>query len=100
MPGVSLSSKDCLAQITDVLPHQLLKMEEFPERLEMFSRKFQRRKIKNVAAYYGKEKGEQLSSSVTKADQRLALIILKVRSHLYLMGVWKERGVENTSLPW
>lgn len=100
MPGVSLSSKDCLAQITGVLPHQLLKMEEFPERLEMFSRKFQRRKIKNVAAYYGKEKGEQLSSSVTKADQRLALIILKVRSHLYLMGVWKERGVENTSLPW
>lgn len=40
---------------------------------------------------HGKEKGEQLASSVTKADQRLALV-LKVKSHLYLMGVWKERG--------
>lgn len=32
------------------------------------------------------------TSTTTKAGERLALTILKVKSHLYLMDVWKERG--------
>lgn len=32
------------------------------------------------------------TSTATKADQRLALTILKVKSRLYLMDVRKERG--------
>jgi len=31
-------------------------------------------------------------STITKADQKLALTVPKVKSCLYLMDVWKERG--------
>lgn len=63
MLGVSLSSRDCLAQITGVLPHHLAKMEEFSEQLEMLSRKFwMRKKLKPVIIYYREEKGDQLQN--------------------------------------
>lgn len=92
MPGVSLSSRDCLVQITGVLPHDLAKMEEFLEQLEMLSRKILVKKSKTCD--YLIRGGEGWSIIEQELQQRLirgfALSILKVKSHLCLIDVRKE----------
>lgn len=96
MPGVSLSPRDCLAQITGVLPHHLAKMEEFVEQLELLSRKFRIRKNSNLRLFDTRRRrvidyGPSTTTFIYYPESQKSPVF---------NGCVKGEGVENTSLPW